>query len=194
MDSGDAGGLRPMPQNKELPIADALKLRAPSCEQCEFGRAESGAVNASVVDRRQFVARSAIAAVGALLATACGGAGSTTGLGGGTGGGGGSGGQLDVTISNYPTLTNVGGIARVDSGQGTPVAAVRTSTSTFSAFSLICPHFGCTVGIATGSFACPCHGARFAADGHWTGGQPTGNLTSLAAAFDVTTGILTITR
>jgi Rieske Fe-S protein len=193
LDSGDAGGVRPMPQNKELPNAGALKLRAASCHECEVGRAGSDAVSASAVDRRQFVARSAIAAVGALLVSACGGAGSTTGPGGG-GGGGGSGGQLDVTVSNYPALANIGGIARVDSGQGTPVAAVRTSTTTFSAFSLICPHFGCTVGIASGSFACPCHGARFAANGRWTGGQPTGNLTSLVVAFDETTGILTITR
>jgi len=180
-----------MPQSRELLNADALKLRAPSCEECGSGRAEADAVNATALDRRQFVARSAVAAVGALLVTACGGAGSTTGPGGGTGG---NGGPLDVTVSNFPALANVGGIARVDSGQGSPVAAVRTSTTTFSAFSLICPHFGCTVGIATGSFACPCHGARFAANGHWTGGQPTGNLTSLAATFDETTGVLTITR
>ena len=146
-------------------------------------------VDSTAVDRREFVVRSAVAAIGTLLVTACGGAGSTTG----PGGNGGNNGPLNVTISNFPALANIGGIARVDSGQGTPVAAVRTSASTFSAFSLICPHFGCTVGIASGSFACPCHGARFAANGHWTGGQPTGNLTSLAATFDATTDILTIT-
>lgn len=98
-----------------------------------------------------------------------------------------------MTVSKFPSLASVGGIARVDSGQGTPVAAVRTSATTFSAFSLICPHFGCTVGIAGGSFACPCHGARFASDGHWTGGQPTGNLTALTATYDATTDVLTIT-
>jgi Rieske Fe-S protein len=95
-------------------------------------------------------------------------------------------------VSGFAALANVGGIARVDNG-GTPVAAVRTGASTFAAFSLICPHFGCTVGINGSSFLCPCHGARFAASGAWTGGQPTSNLSSLATSYDSTTGVLTIT-
>ena len=183
-----------MQHSKELPNAGALRSRVASCvascEECGISNAKEEVLDATAVDRRQFVARGAIAAVGALLVSACGGAGSTTGPGSGSG----SGGPLDVTVSSFPALANVGGIARVDSGQGTPVAAVRTSATTFSAFSLICPHFGCTVGIASGSFACPCHGARFAANGRWTGGQPTGNLTSLTATFDATTDVLTITR
>lgn len=184
--------MKPVPHSKELPNAGTLRLRVASCEECGINKAKGEVLDATAVDRRQFVARGAIAAVGALLVSACGGAGSTTGP--GPGGGGGSGGPLDVTVSSFPALANIGGIARVDSGQGTPVAAVRTSATTFSAFSLICPHFGCTVGIASGSFACPCHGARFAANGRWTGGQPTGNLTSLTATFDATTDVLTITR
>jgi len=137
--------------------------------------------------RREFLAASAATAVAAMLVSAC-------------GGGGGSGATaititgpvgLSVQVSNYPALANVGGIARVDNG-GTPVAAVRTGTNTFDAFSLICPHNGCTVGISGSSFACPCHGARFASTGTWTGGQRTSNLTSLGTSFDATTGILTI--
>jgi Rieske Fe-S protein len=88
-------------------------------------------------------------------------------------------------------LANVGGIARVDSG-GSPVAAVRTGASTFAAFSLICPHFGCTVGINGSAFLCPCHGARFGSSGAWTGGQRTSNLSSLGASYDATTDVLTI--
>ncbi len=156
------------------------------CDGCEE---RSAFVASSFVDRRTFVSRSALAAATALLAGACAGGSNTTGPGGTPGGNG----TLSVTIANYPALGSVGGIARVDSGQGTPVAAVRTSATTFAAFSLICPHFGCTVGIASGSFACPCHGARFASNGHWTGGQPTGNLSPLNATYDPTAGVLTIT-
>ena len=136
--------------------------------------------------RREFIATSAASAVAALLVTACGGASDTTGVVTGPV-------SLSVQVSGYAALANVGGIARVDNG-GTPVAAVRTGASTFAAFSLICPHFGCTVGINNGSsFLCPCHGARFAASGAWTGGQPTSNLASLATSYDATTGVLTIT-
>ncbi|MEO6778379.1 MAG: Rieske 2Fe-2S domain-containing protein [Gemmatimonadaceae bacterium] len=161
------------------------------CEECHARTSVAGKI-----DRRGFVTHGALAAVGALLLTACGGGSDSTAPGGNTGGGnvGGNGNSgLAVQVSAYPALGTVGGIARVDSGQGTPVAAVRTGATTFAAFSLICPHFGCTVGIVSGSFACPCHGAQFAATGRWTGGQPTGNLTSLNASYDVTTGVLTIT-
>ncbi len=161
------------------------------CGECEAARrlrTDSRSPLQRGVDRREFVAQSARGAITALLVAACGG-----GAGGVTGPGPSGPTSLVVQVSNFPTLANVGGMARVDSGGGTPVAAVRTSASTFAAFSLICPHFGCTVGVGTTSFQCPCHGARFAADGHWTGGQPTGNLTSLNASYAPNTGTLTIT-
>jgi Rieske Fe-S protein len=135
--------------------------------------------------RREFLTASATSAVAALLVTACGGASDTTGVNTGPV-------SLSVQTSGYAALANVGGIARVDNG-GTPVAAVRTGASTFAAFSLICPHFGCTVGINGSAFLCPCHGARFASSGAWTGGQRTSNLTSLVTSYDTTTGVLTIT-
>jgi Rieske Fe-S protein len=136
--------------------------------------------------RREFIAASAASAVAALLVAACG---------GGAGGGAAITGpvSLSVQVSNYPALANVGGIAEVDNG-GTPVAAVRTGASTFAAFSLICPHFGCTVGINGSAFLCPCHGAQFASTGRWIGGQQTTNLTSLGASYNATTGVLTITN
>ncbi|HEY8851475.1 MAG TPA: Rieske (2Fe-2S) protein [Gemmatimonadaceae bacterium] len=139
----------------------------------------------SGTSRREFIAASAASAVAALLVTACGGASGTTGVNTGPV-------SLSVQVSSYPALANVGGIAEVDRG-GTPVAAVRTAANSFAAFSLICPHNGCTVGINGSSFYCPCHGARFAASGAWTGGQPTSNLASLATSYDATTGVLTIT-
>jgi Rieske Fe-S protein len=136
--------------------------------------------------RREFLTATAASAVTALLVTACGGASDSTGV-VDTGPV-----SLSVQVSGYAALANVGGIARVDNG-GSPVAAVRTGASTFAAFSLICPHFGCTVGINGSAFLCPCHGARFASSGAWTGGQRTSNLASLATSYDATTGVLTIT-
>lgn len=185
------GGRWPQGMSRRMPLADET-LNATTTDSgrsfCEACEARAAQLISASVDRRTFVTRSALAAAGALLASACAGGSTPTGP-GGLGGNG----TLSVQISNYPALASVGGIARVDSGQGTPVAAVRTSATTFAAFSLICPHFGCTVGIATGSFACPCHGARFASNGQWTGGQPTGNLNALKASYDATTGLLTIT-
>ncbi len=189
MDRRNAQGLRFMARTDDGTNAMTVTERASPCDGCRAASSGADSVAVTRVDRRVFVTRGAMAAVGALLVTACGGACDSTGVGGGGGNG-----PLSVTVSNFPGLASVGGIARVDSGQGTPVAAVRTSATTFSAFSLICPHFGCTVEIASGSFACPCHGARFAANGHWTGGQQTGNLNTLTATYDATTGVLTISR
>jgi Rieske Fe-S protein len=138
-----------------------------------------------LTSRREFIATSAASAVAALLVTACGGASSPTGVDTGPV-------SLSVQVSSYAGLANVGGIARVDNG-GTPVGAVRTGQNTFAAFSLICPHFGCTVGINGSSFLCPCHGAQFASSGTWIGGQRTTNLTSLTASYNATTGVLAIT-
>ena len=135
--------------------------------------------------RREFIATSAASAVTALLVAACGASGAT-GVNTGPV-------SLSVQVSSFPALANIGGIARVDHG-GTPVAAVRTGASTFAAFSLICPHYGCTVGINGSSFLCPCHGAQFASTGRWIGGQPTTNLTSLTTSYDAATGALTITN
>lgn len=136
--------------------------------------------------RREFLTATAAGAVAALLTTACGGAGSdgSTGITGPF--------SLTVQVSTYSALSNVGGIARIDSG-GSPIAVVRTASDAFSAFSLICPHNGCTVSITGSAFQCPCHGARFSSTGTWTGGQRTTNLRSLTTSYDSATGVLTIT-
>jgi Rieske Fe-S protein len=153
-------------------------MSAPSVTSCAHCAEQGG------TSRREFITASAVTAVAALLTACGGGASGSTGVDTGPV-------SLSVQVSSYPALTNVGGIARVDTG-GTPVAAVRTGASTFAAFSLICPHFGCTVGINGSSFLCPCHGAQFASTGAWIGGQRTSSLTSLTTSFNATTGVLTI--
>lgn len=132
------------------------------------------------LSRRTFLAQAAVAGVAVFLAGCA--AGSSTGPSG----------PLSVTVANFPALGSIGGIARVDGNSSTPIAAVRVGTSQYAAFSLVCPHQGATVGINGSGFRCPQHGAQFAADGTWTGGQPTSNLHALSAQFDSATGILTI--
>ena len=100
--------------------------------------------------------------------------------------------SLVVTLSAFPALATVGGIARVDNGTGTPVALVRTSTTAFTALSMTCPHQGTTVQITSGSFTCPNHGARFASTGAWTGGQSATALPSFATVYDSAKGTVTV--
>ncbi len=94
-------------------------------------------------------------------------------------------------VSNYASLGVVGGVALVSSS-GTPIAVVRTSDTTYVALSRICPHQGATVGLVSGGFLCPQHGAQFDLSGAWIGGQPTGSMQRYAATYDAAAGTLTI--
>lgn len=143
-----------------------------------------GCVGCTVVDRRTFLAQAGLAGVASFLA-ACGAGSNTTGPS--------FTGPLSVTVADFPALATVGGLARVDGGGSSPVAAVRVADAQYAAFSLVCPHQGATVGISGSAFRCPQHGAMFAADGSWVGGQRTSNLHALTAQFDAANGILTIT-
>jgi len=133
------------------------------------------------IGRRTFLAQSALLAAAAALA-ACGVSDATapdlTG-------------QASIKVTDYPALASVGGIAMVTI-QGSPLAIVRTGTSTYVALSRVCPHQGSTVNQSGSGFLCPNHGARFAADGTWVGGQPTSSLRSYATSYDATSGTLTI--
>lgn len=111
---------------------------------------------------------------------------------GGGGGGGGGGGPLVITVANFVPLRTDGGIARVDSGSGTPTAVLRVSASTYRAFSLVCPHQGTTVNVEANGFRCPNHGATFASTGGVTGGPAPTGLSELTTSFNATAGTLTI--
>ena len=132
------------------------------------------------MDRRTFLAQSTLVALGALLAGCSTSTGPSSGL------------PLTVNLQDYPALDPVGGIARVDNGTGTPVAVVHASQSSYLAFSLVCPHQGYLVLPNGSTFQCTGHGARFASDGHWIGGQPTGNLRTLPVTQDAAAGTLVI--
>jgi Rieske Fe-S protein len=135
------------------------------------------------IDRRVFLARSGLTAIAAALA-ACGLSNTPTAPGSLSQ-------PITVTLSQYPSLANVDGVAYVDAG-GNPVAVVRTGASAFVALSRICPHAGSTVNTSNFGFLCPGHGAQFDFSGHWIGGQRTSSLTSYPTQYDAAAGTVTI--
>ncbi|MBC7561849.1 MAG: Rieske 2Fe-2S domain-containing protein [Gemmatimonadaceae bacterium] len=126
----------------------------------------------SLVTRRGFVSQATLAAVAAVLA----------GCGGGGDGGGSTGPvvttpprppqiptPLVVTLANFPVLANVGGAARVSSQ---PLIALARTSAGIVGYSLDCTHAGSPVDIRSNfTLKCPNHGAEFAFDGTWTGGE-----------------------
>jgi Rieske Fe-S protein len=99
--------------------------------------------------------------------------------------------NTSISVSNYPALANVGGVAMVTIGSA-PLAIVRTGTSSFVALSRVCPHQGGIVQLQSNDFVCPQHGATFNLSGQWIGGQRTNSLHSYATSYDSATGTLTI--
>src|ERR1051325_2067971 len=134
------------------------------------------------IGRREFVARTS-AGLGALLLAACQNV-DTAPLSG----------SVTVHLANYPSLSNVGGIVRINETPS-PVALERTGASTFVAYSLVCPHEGGTVSVTSSTsvpFQCPLHGAQFNASGANVGGQRTGSLHTYATTYDAAAGTVTI--
>ena len=140
--------------------------------------------------RRQFIAQSTLAAIVALLTTACGD--------GEIGGVGPPAPEVlaqgfTIRITDFPALQQVGGIARVDGNTSNPLAVSRLGPSTFAALSMICPHAGYKpISIVSSGFRCPNHRALFAADGNWIGGQRTKDLQSYPVTYNAGAGTLTI--
>jgi Rieske Fe-S protein len=138
------------------------------------------------VSRREFVSAATLSAV-ALALTACGGGGddSTGPIDTGVG-------TVNITLADFPALATVGRPAVVRPSPR--VAMVRTASGAFIAYSLSCTHQGSPVNIeADNSLRCPNHGARFTAEGVWTGGQATRNLVRLPVALNAGSTIATIT-
>jgi Rieske Fe-S protein len=141
------------------------------------------------IDRRAFLSQSTIAAVTALLLDACGTGvwdpvSPPTNIVPATG--------LSYRLADFPALAKIGGIAPIVDPTGTPAALVRTGGTTFELLSLVCPHQGTTLQLSGGGFVCPNHGARFAVDGTWTGGQATANMTSVAVIYNAVAGTLAV--
>jgi nitrite reductase/ring-hydroxylating ferredoxin subunit len=96
-----------------------------------------------------------------------------------------------LSLASNPKLATVGGVVTLNV-DGSPVAVVRESTTTFAAFSLVCPHQGNTVQAQPSRFYCPGHGATFDLAGHWTGGQRTSSLHSYPVTYDASAGTITL--
>ena len=162
-------------------------------ERCPLRIATDGLVAVPVADdattdsllgRRAFLSRGALAAAVLALA-ACSGVGLDSATGPSTV-------SLSVNLADYPTLAIVGGVALVTSS-GVPLVIVRTGASSFVTLSRVCPHEGGIVGSnGAGGFTCPRHGAQFSSTGTWQGGQRTSNLRAYSTTFDPATGMITV--
>ncbi len=159
---------------------EELIARPRGCEgACARAQSQGGLGG---TDRRQFLTLGAAALAGLAL-VACGMGDSTAPR---------SIAATTITLSDHESLANVGGVAVLQIS-GSPIALVRETAGTFSAFSLICPHAGNTVE-ATGSppFYCPGHGAEFSLTGQWIGGQRTSNLMSYPVVYDAGAGSVVV--
>jgi Rieske Fe-S protein len=99
--------------------------------------------------------------------------------------------SLAIKLSDYASLANVGGVALV-SASNSPIAVVRTGTSSFVALSRVCPHQGGLINTSSTGFICSKHSARFNSSGTWTGGERTSSMRSYPASYDSSTGMITI--
>lgn len=151
-------------------MSDSATAPGATCTRCSR-------VKASGLDRRAFLSTAALTAVAAVL-EACGG---ITGPSFFTGP---SGGPLTVKLSSFPALATVGGLARVDNGNGAPTALVRTGSASFVGVTMVCTHQGGTLEVTGAGFTCPNHGAQFSETGSWRGGQPASNLSTYPTSFD----------
>lgn len=151
--------------------------------------APGAACAACGVSRRTFLSAATLATLAAVAAVLDGCSSLTGPSGFGAGGG-----PITARLSNYPALSAVGGVARVDGGSGSPTALVRTGSSSFTALSMICTHQGFTIDIAGSGFICPNHGAQYSKTGAWIGGQPASQLQTFGATYDATAGTVVIAR
>jgi Rieske Fe-S protein len=138
------------------------------------------------LDRREFLSRATLVSVGALLAACSGGDGSlptqvTEGPS-----------SITVTPSQFPALASVGGIAAVGTVLFSPVAVVRTDTSSYLALSRVCTHLQCIINVVPGGFSCPCHGSTYNAQGSVTGGPAPSPLARLNVVVSADGSQLTI--
>jgi Rieske Fe-S protein len=109
------------------------------------------------INRRDFLASSALAAAALAALEACGDGqiGPPTGLDIRPSG------SVTIRLADFPGLATTGVLVGVDLQR----AVVRTGPSSFAAFSRICTHQQCLTDIRNNQFECPCHGSRFAKDG-----------------------------
>lgn len=136
-----------------------------------------------VLDRRGFLSRSAALGVLAALAGSC----APPNLGPDYN----LAQPVTLSLADYPELAAVDGVARVRETD-TPIALVNLGGGTYLALSLVCPHQGGRISWLGSEFQCNVHGATFAEDGHWIGGQPTGSMRQYITTYNAGADTVTI--
>ena len=102
---------------------------------------------------------------------------------------------LDLNKPEYRALAAVGGAVKVPHpmAPNKPIMVTRIDEATVAAFSVICPHLGCKVGLPqNGIITCPCHGSTFDMTGKVTKGPAKTDLYRFDAVLDGS--IVTITQ
>jgi nitrite reductase/ring-hydroxylating ferredoxin subunit len=97
-----------------------------------------------------------------------------------------------LALADYPDLAEVGGQIRVPKSVSNfdyGIFVRNEGEGVYRALSAWCPHAGCSVETRGSGFRCPCHGARFNAEGDRTGGPAPRGLT----VFDTTSDETTVT-
>lgn len=148
-----------------------------SCEDC--------------LNRRTFLAKSAVAAAAAALATGCG-----DGVFGPPlpthGAGGVPSGTVTIKVADFPGLATVGMLVQVQLERA--VARTDLAAPSFRALSLICTHQGCDAAVMTTTniIECPCHGSRYDNTGAVINGPATKALAVIPSSYNPQTDELTI--
>jgi cytochrome b6-f complex iron-sulfur subunit len=148
------------------------------------------------LNRRDFLAKSALAAAALVVAEGCG-----DGQIGPTiphvSGGGNPfvpvSPSVKVNLAQHPGLATVGTIVDI----GNERALVRTGAATFLGLSRICTHQGCDTEVIANLLECPCHGSLFSASGSVLRGPNISSsqiapLAQLAATFDPVANTVTV--
>lgn len=150
------------------------------------------------IDRRGFLGDALKACVAMSVLAACGG--------GGDGGGvtepppnpGQPNLDVNVTLSQFPVLASVNGVARIGSGR-TGFFLIRTAQDQFRALSFVCPHQATNnqwtiAGTGTAQqFRCGNHGAEFNLEGTPQNNVTRNGMRRFTTEFNATTGIVRVT-
>jgi Rieske Fe-S protein len=148
------------------------------------------------LNRRDFFAKSALAAAALIAADACGDGQIGPAIPKTVVGGDPLlpvGGPVTIKLTDFPALANTNVIVAIPKER----TVMRTGPSTFLALSRLCSHQQCDIDIKGDHFECPCHASQFTATGQVIRGPnisspPIGPLRSLKVTFDQTAGTLTI--
>ena len=99
-------------------------------------------------------------------------------------------GRLSFKVSDAAKIVDVGNSVAIGQVKGQPVGIFRSGPSTFSAFSLACPHQGVTVERSDAGWFCSAHESKFAINGALEAGPATTALRKVPVK--VSRGVVTI--